>query len=469
MRNIRVELTLLRHAAGLPALLALLIALAVLAVASGVLRDTERVAARDVLVAEQRLLRESLREMLASGQSADEPGVAARPGTLGFSVLTDYAVVSSTELAPLASGISELMPGHVGLSAHALYLQRASGALDNPLRLAVGSFDLSFVIVFVLPIFVIAVSYDLLSRERELGVLALIAAQGISMGRYIATKLVVRGGLIIAAIAGLNLVALLVLRVAGFSPSAVECYAWLGITISYGLGWYAVAAFVNAWGFGSATNGVVLANVWIVFVIVVPAAVSLAATSLYPPPSRVELTTELREAAAEAEARGAAARERYFFDHPDLAGTGVDQEVYFREVAASENEIAATIEPHLARFGSQADNQASLAAKLRFLSPALLAESSLAAVAGTDRRYYAAFAGAVDAHHGRWREFFVERLRSGRTMTAADWDALPGFGYRAPGEAMRVRSALPAAAALAALCIAVFAAGFWKLRRYSAV
>ncbi|NIP70532.1 MAG: hypothetical protein GTO04_15525, partial [Planctomycetales bacterium] len=89
-----------------------------------------------------------------------------------------------------------------------------------------------------------------------------------------------------------------------------------------GLFWFALALLINSWNWPSVTNGVVLANLWLVFVVVLPAFINIGATLLYPPPSRVELTTELRQASKEVEEEAAEAREQYYFDHPEYAEGG---------------------------------------------------------------------------------------------------------------------------------------------------
>lgn len=48
--------------------------------------------------------------------------------------------------------------------------------LSNPVQLLFGTFDLAFVITYLLPLLVLAVSYNVLSREREQGSLRLSLA-----------------------------------------------------------------------------------------------------------------------------------------------------------------------------------------------------------------------------------------------------------------------------------------------------
>jgi ABC-2 type transport system permease protein len=465
---LRAEFALLLHVRGLRLMVALLALLAVVATLSGVLRqaDAERA------VAELRTQEQQLRTTLLAGlERADEGAapVAARPGALGFSVLSEYVVLQRAAAAPLATGIGDLLPDYYRFDAHAAYLQQRGGNIDNPLRLAVGGFDLAFVLVFVVPVLVIALSYDVLSREKELGVMALACAQGTSPRHYVIRKLLARGTVIVVAAGVSVLLAFAILSVAGAPADAATMLAWTALTIAYALVWYALAALINAFDKDSATNGVLLADIWLLLVVIVPAIVGLTATSLFPAPSRVDLTTELREAAAEAEERAAAAREQYFFDHPDLAGGDADQETYYRAVAASEQGVATSIDPAVAEFDVQARRQSELVARFKFLSPALAFNHALAQLAGNDRPYHDAFRQAAFGHHERWRSFFVTVLHERRLLTPADWGRLPEFGWQPPAAATRAAATLPTLAVLLLLSGALLFAALLRFRRYSPI
>lgn len=469
----RAEVRLLRHLPGAKALSVLLIALTLLAVVSGMMRLGSKLQTVQPLIAQEAELRESLQSALQRYEQAKDKASAAplgsQPGALGFSVLSAYVAIEPPPLAPLAAGVSALMPDYYRFDAHGMFLQRSTGSVDNPLRLSAGSFDLAFVLVFLIPIIVITLSYDVMSREKELGVLALVGAQGVSIQRFVALKLLVRGLVIVFAIVAVNLLGLLVVSLIGAVPSLLSVVTWIAVAVLYGLIWFGLAALTNAAGMSSATNGVVLANLWLLLVIVVPAIVNLIATNVYPAPSRVELTTELREASAAAEEKAVAAREQYFFDHPDLAAADLDQEVFYRDVARGEEEISSSIESQLAAFDEQAVSQAEIVAWLKYLSPALLADQAFAALAGTDREFHSHFKDSALRYHGEWRDYFVQKLEGGSGMSTDDWASLPLFQWIAPTDAERIARVLAPALALFIFVTLLFAAALVNFRRFTPV
>jgi ABC-2 type transport system permease protein len=464
------EFGLLRRVSSLWGLGLMLLVLTVLAAVSGSIRVTtlaEIVAERaDAELAVRSSLISSLERYTAAGALGDVP-VAAKPGSMGFSVTSAYTAMPAAPLAPLAVGVSDLLPHYYRLDAHGAYTLVQGGEIENPLNLRVGGFDVAFVMVFLLPIIVIALTYDIMSREKELGVLALIGAQGLRLSTFIAAKVIARGVLIALMIVAANAMAIGIAVYMGAQWHFGAAALWVAIAVLYGLVWFALAVLINALGFGSSTNGVVLANIWLVFVIVVPAVVKLAATTLYPAPSRVALTTELREAASEADERAADAREAYMFDHPEMVDGDVDQEIFFRQVALSERDIAASIEPEFEAFEAQAQRQAALMKWLKYSSPALLASDAFTALSGTDRTYHAAFRAAVLDYHQSWQAFFIQPLLREELLTAQSWGDLPVFDYQPARRYLQNTAISVPILVLLVLGAVLVVAGLARYRRYS--
>lgn len=470
-RLILQEIRLLPRIPGVFAIVALLLIVSAGAAVSGAASLTIAEQSVRTLVDEEQLVRDSLLSALErfEGQGGADQPVAAKPGALGFSVLNEYAAATHASLAPLAAGVSDRLPGYYRLDAHAAYTLAQTSDLSNPLNLRVGSFDFAFVLVFLLPIIVIGLSYNIMSREKELGVLALVGAQGVRLSTFVTSKVVARGLLIVVMIKLACAVAFLVLLIAGRPVDLLSAVLWTTVAVAYGLLWFGLAVFVNSLNLASATNGVVMANLWLILLIVVPAVVNLTATTLYPAPSRVALTTELREAALEAEERAADAREQYFFDHPDMASGDVDQEVFFREVAASEDDIAQSIQSEVDAFVEQAERQSALARKLNYLSPALLADQAFAALAATDRISHEQFRTRAFAFHDEWRRFFLEPLRTEAALTTADWRRLPQFVHEPQPLAERSERALMPALAILVLLLAFLGLAFTRYRHYQPI
>lgn len=399
-----------------------------------------------------------------------DPPSTMNAGALGLSLLAHYAVKPSTALAPLAVGQSDLAPAYYRVTAHAAYTFLNQTEIANALNLAAGSFDVAFVLVFVLPIFIVALTFDLLSREKEQGTLALVLAHGVSVQTYVAAKVTARALVVTALILAANLAAFLTIGAdLTDGRTALEAGLWILVSVLYGLVWFALALLINSWNWPSVTNGVVLANLWLVFVVVLPAFINIGATLIYPPPSRVELTTELRQASKEVDEEAAEAREQYYFDHPEFAEGGGTPDAFYFQVLATESAINAAIQPHLAEFDEQAEKQETMISRLQYLSPAILAQRALSGIAGTAERWFADFKTQVLAFHEIWQGFFSERILASEPMTSKSYAAIPVFEYQLPASSFSVRQAAGPLTGLAVFCTVLTFLGIRSASRYPAV
>ncbi len=405
---------------------------------------------------------------------ADQAGrgiaTAVSPGIVGYSVLSEPAVLPAAPLGALAIGQGDLLPSWYPVTARGPYHFLARSEPENPLRLSVGNFDAAFVIVWLLPLVVIALSFNLVSAERERGVLAVAVAAGASPVDFILGKLAARALLVFGSLWIALLAAALAAGVPpGNAAGALPLLLWLAGATLYAAFWFALALFVNSRPRASDQNASLLAGAWLVLVILAPALTNLAATTVFAAPSRVALTTELREASEEADRAAAASRDQYFFDHPEMAGGEMDRTAYFQSVAQSELSISRAMAPLLAQFDVQARRQQGLVEVLQFLSPGTMTWQSLTTLAGSDGARHREFHAQALAFHERWSGFFREPLMRGATLTPADYAALPQFGFQEPPLGQTLSRALPALAVLLALTLLLGGIAIRRLRRFPVV
>ncbi|HEV7443610.1 MAG TPA: ABC transporter permease subunit, partial [Steroidobacteraceae bacterium] len=138
-------------------------------------------------------------------------------------LMANYAVLPATPLAALTIGQSDLLPSVLPLAPATLPSLQGSSEPENPHRLLIGRFDAAFVVVFLMPLLIIALTYALLAGERERGTLALLLAQPLSLRSLFAGKLAPRV-LLVLALFGL-LAALCLLT--GHAAAWVRLGLWL--------------------------------------------------------------------------------------------------------------------------------------------------------------------------------------------------------------------------------------------------
>jgi ABC-2 type transport system permease protein len=110
----------------------------------------------------------------------------------------------------------------------------------SPVALAAGRFDAGFLMVLILPLFMLALGHNVVAEERESGRLRLAQMQGKSTGKRLFARLLLRQAPAYAVIALLAIWAL-----ATLGPSA-RLAMWLAASLAYLLFWTGVSALVAA-------------------------------------------------------------------------------------------------------------------------------------------------------------------------------------------------------------------------------
>jgi ABC-2 type transport system permease protein len=426
--------------------------------------------------AEEQRTRADLERNLAEGvrgsarpEARSDPG---NPGAVGRSLGRSYAVLPPSLLAPLAVGQTDLHPSYFRVTTDGKEAFASQEELENPLNLLTGRFDLAFALVFLMPLLILALGYNVLSGEKEDGTLAMTLSQPVALGTVALGKVTLRAMVVLLLSVGFALIAALIGGVSLTTEGVgARLLPWVGVIVAYSAFWFAAAFAVNAVGRGSATNAIILAGLWLALVVLIPTLIHVAVTTLHPVPSRIELIQSVREASTEAVQQGSRLLAGYYEDHPEYAprdGKPDPGDFSLRQLARQDL-VERRIQPVLERHEAQLARQQALVDRLRYLSPAIVAQEALHDAVGRGAPRYHHFLEQVARFHSGYRAFFVPRAFHGERLTATDYAAIPRFRYQEePGSAVASR-VVPAILALAvpALVIATFALA--ALRRYPVV
>jgi len=389
----------------------------------------------------------------ALGQQAIDPKAVAGRGTM--------AVLPPAPLPLLATGQSDLSPGHESV---VLWKLAASGEtrseLENPSRLLAGHFDLAFVLVWLFPLCLLAMVYDLMAGDRESGTLRLALAQGITPWRWMARRALARSLPILALAALATLGAGLF---SGTSGAGLRGVLAVAVVLAYGLFWVALAVAVNAVARSAASAATSLGAAWVLLVLVAPTLLNVTVETLHPTPSRPELVAAGRKASGEAEKRGGELLNSFYRDHPELAPPG-QQADFAAQHLTVQTEVGRAVEPVRQKFDEQLAQQQAAVNRWRFISPAIAAHEALTDLAGTGYWRHRAFRDQVNAFKKSVADFYTPKIHLRQTLTMADFERLPRFAFREESTGAwlgRVSSGLLGMLALSALLSA------WVWRRLS--
>lgn len=365
------------------------------------------------------------------------------------------ALLPAAPLPLLATGQDDLVPGHETVSLWRLNAPADTRSeLENPSHLLAGRFDVAFVLVWLYPLFLLAVLYDLLAGDRESGTLRLALAQGITAANWMAHRALARA-LPLLTIAG---VATLAAAMGG--GDALRAGLAVAVSIVYGLFWIALAAAVNSVARSAAGAATALGSAWVLIVLVAPTLLNVAVEGLYPTPSRPELLAESRRVSTETERRGGELLDSFYRDHPELAPPSQQADMAAVHLRV-QDEVGRAMEPVRRRFDEQLSRQQAAVSRWRFASPAIAAHEALADLAGTGFWRHRTFREQLAGFKRSVSEFYAPKIHRREPITSADYDRLPRFGFlEEPAAAWsgRVGAGL---AGLGGLCL-ILAAWTWR-------
>lgn len=385
----------------------------------------------EILTADQNMLK--LLDSVESGLQ-----VSVRPWMIPNSPMAvgNYypriATMPPSDLSFLATGQSDMFTHFVKPTVSGDDLALNFTEMTSPVQLLFGSFDVAFVIIFLLPLLIIAFSYDVLSAERESGSLRLLAAQPISLYKWLFQKLGLRFfWVMIIMILALTLVFLI--NQVPLRSNFGALIGFLAITMTYALFWFALAFAINLWVGSSAKNAVALLGLWVLFVLLVPAVLNQMGGTLYPMPSRTLMINEMRAIKAEATEQQDEILDNYLRDHPEYAvNDSTQKRSFWHSYMASQQLVKKELEPVLDRYEGQIENQQKLLDRFIWLSPAIVVLESLNRLSGNGNKSYESYREQVVSFAQEWRNHFLPMLYNNQTFRSENYEELPEFTFEQP-------------------------------------
>ena len=195
--------------------------------------------------------------------------------------------------------------------------------------------------------------------------------------------------------------------------------------------------------------------------------VRMLATTVYPAPSRMELTIAARAAQTEAEKNSMAKLDEYYYDHLEFVPDGDKKAMDFLTLAqANANSIEKAVRPLYDNFQDQLNKQEGLVQRFQYLSPAIMMQLALNEISGTSANRYEHFLNQVYAFHGEWREYFSTKFLQRYPLKPADYDSFPAFDYAEEPFSTVVTRLVPSLVGMLILFLGVVLVPFMALRKY---
>jgi ABC-2 type transport system permease protein len=332
-------------------------------------------------------------------------------------------------LAFAAIGMRDVSPYILRVRALGLEAQIHDSETYNPELALAGRFDYSFVLVFLAPLFVIALLYDLRSGEREAGRARMLAAlpapgQGVYLRRVVVRALALSLCLLLPFLAGA--------LVSGV-PVATTL-AVVAISLGYLVFWIALSVGVGRLRWRPAAHATALAACWVVLALVAPTLTHVAINAAVPVEQGAEIAREQREAVNQAwDIPRQDTMRRFYAANPAWAnsaplGTAFHYKWYFAFHENGDRAVAPKVQAY--RQGLQRREQ--LARRAAWLLPPAAVQVAMTSLARTDLHAQLAYQDRVRAYHAELRQFYYGYLFGERRFQRADFERVPRYSPAEP-------------------------------------
>ena len=196
-----------------------------------------------------------------------------------------------TSLSAVSIGQSDVNPLLQAVNIRNLEGQKHDTDFENPSLLISGNLDLGFVIIYLFPLVLIAMTFNLYSEEKELGTWRILSAQTPNKLSFLLKKMGIRILFIFAVLIILLLIAVFTLQI----PLDANFWALCVQSILYLLFWSTLCLFVVSFQKNSNFNALSLISIWIVLTILIPAIVTNYVLNKYQVPEALKAMIEQRD------------------------------------------------------------------------------------------------------------------------------------------------------------------------------
>lgn len=327
-------------------------------------------------------------------------------------------------LAFAALGMRDVSPYILRVRALGLEAQIYDGDTFNPELALPGRFDFAFVLVFLAPLFVIALFHDLVSGEREAGRLRTLTALPRGGAGLIRRRTLLRLALLWAVLAVPFAV---VAVIAGVGAGAIALIVL--VIAAYLLFWIGLAALVGRLRWSSVANAATLAACWLVLVLIAPTLAHVAINRAVPITQGAEIALAQRERVNHAwDIPREETMHRFYARHPRWANSApLGPEFHYKWYLAFHQNGDESVAEQVRAYRAGLERRDATARALGWVLPSVGVQALLTRLADTDLTAQLAYQDRIRDFHRRLREFYYGYLFTDRPFGKEDFNRAPVF------------------------------------------
>lgn len=365
-------------------------------------------------------------------------------GNGGLAGETGYYVFHTVYNAPTIWSFISL--GNRNFSPHiqrirllGLQAQLYDGESHNPEYAVAGNFDFAFVVIFILPLFCIALAYDLCSNERNQNRLTLL--QSLAAKPYvfwakrlfarwmIASASIVLPLIICVALINFSGAQLSGLQLSGLQLPWLDCLKICFAVVLYALFWILLSGLLSFYLLKPSTNAILCLNIWLFITLLIPSIANVLINNATPVIAGAEIALQNRQKTHDAwDLPKQQTFEAFFKEYPQWKDTPAVTERFHYKWYYAFQHVADVAVRETVKQREQALLQRDASSRaLGMLLPSVAMQYLLDDLAQNNLENLLNYRKKVTQFHSQLREYFYPYLFNDTPFNAADFQAMPKF------------------------------------------
>lgn len=402
------------------------------------------------------------KDTLAAGKPA---GSQAIPEVVDFRIPPN-AIHFPSGLAHLSVGQRDLQPYYEKVRRGFMFAEAGGSVISHPARLAAGNTDLAFVMIYLLPLLIIAFHYNLVAQDRESGTYALLRVQRGRLSSIITARLLFRFVVLSVPVLLINVTGLLIVPSPGRLPFA-EGACWLLVILAYQFFWFGLCYSIVRLQRSSVATALIMMSTWLLLLVVLPALINIFIAWKHPVPLRADLASYERAVSEEVwEMPRGPLMDSFYHYHPQyrhLRRVSDTAEYGSKRFAAYYDLLERRVLEKATALEDAIRERNRLNREIAAFDPALLAQQLLNKLAATGWEDQDRYQQRVRTYRGQWKNFLNEFIVREQQLTASDFRQFPVFHDTT--DPQMLRSVSNGILIISCTGLFLFVLGGWKLIR----
>ncbi|RYD83232.1 MAG: DUF3526 domain-containing protein [Sphingobacteriales bacterium] len=323
-------------------------------------------------------------------------------------------------IAALSIGQQDVNNSIQSLTIRGLEGQRYDTDLYNPYNLLMGNFDMSFLIIFLLPLLIIAFNFNVLSQEKEAGTWPLVSVQAAKPLNFIFQIMSIRFFTIVALLFVLLTAAKFIVGI----PVNSAFIRYSVISLLYILFWFAVSFLIISFKKNTSVNALALLSSWVLFCLLIPAVINNYISSRYTVPEAYSTMVKQRDGYhTKWDKNKDSTMQAFFAYYPEYKNyvwerPGFNYLWYYAMQQLGDNEAAPESKAMQQKLLQR--QHASTRAGLFF--PSVHTQLQLTSIAGTSLQHHLQYMDGTTTFHESVKKYFYGKIFSGEKVGNENWE-----------------------------------------------